>query len=258
MRPWHAAVPLALLHLVLALLSLDPTPHAGGDSAAYLALAQSILEHGTYQELWDPAVRSHTQYPPGWPLILAGAMTRGDQALGRLQGASSILFSAAAVALSYLWARRVSTPGVALAVGVLLARELRRGGPGALGAFRRAVLGFTMLALWAFARVARSTGPGGGAGRGRTHARGGWRRRWRSPPLRCCWRTSRAPPALPLVVAAGGVAGVAAALAGAGAVRGVDGPVRAGLVGARAHGGRRVVRRAPVARGPVPSPRWAR
>ena len=152
-RAWQVAAALALLHLVLALLTLDPTPHNGGDNAAYLALARSLLERGTYQELWEPAMGHHTQYPPGWPLLLAGAMTAGVKPWVGFK-VLGILFSAAAVALSYLWARRVSTAGVALAVAAVLAVS-----PGVVDLARWELSdvpfwGFTMLALWGFARAA--------------------------------------------------------------------------------------------------------
>jgi 4-amino-4-deoxy-L-arabinose transferase-like glycosyltransferase len=151
-RPWHVALALVLLHLALALLALDPTPHEGGDSAAYLALARSLLEHGTYQELWDPAVRAHTQYPPGWPLVLAGAMTLGVKPWIGFKVLVT-LFSAAAVGLSYLWARRITTPGVALGAAAVLAVA-----PGTVDLARWELSDvpfwcFTMLALWAFARL---------------------------------------------------------------------------------------------------------
>lgn len=151
-RPWHAAVLLALLHGVVALLSLDPTPHVGGDNAAYLALARSIMERGTYQELWEPAMRPHVQYPPGWPLVLAGAMTLGIKPWVGFK-VLSILCSVGAVVLSYLWARRVSTPNTALAIAAVLAV-----GPGVVDLARWELSDvpfwcFTMLALWAFARM---------------------------------------------------------------------------------------------------------
>ena len=147
------AAALGLVHLVLALLCLDPTLHSGGDNAAYLALARSLLERGTYQELWEPAMRHHTQYPPGWPLLLAGAMTVGVKPWIGFK-VFAILFSAGAVALSYLWARRVSTAGVALAVAIVLAVS-----PGVLDLARWELSDvpfwcFTMLGLWAFARAA--------------------------------------------------------------------------------------------------------
>lgn len=175
-RPWHAAVLLALLHGALALLSLDPTMHNGGDNAAYLALARSIMERGTYQELWEPAMRAHTQYPPGWPLILAGAMTLGIKPWVGFK-VLSILFSMAAVVLSYLWARRVSTPNVALAVAAILAI-----GPGVVDLARWELSDvpfwcFTMLALWAFARMARAPEPGAEPvvePAARDHWPGGW------------------------------------------------------------------------------------
>lgn len=151
-RPWQVALALALLHLVLARLSMDPTVHSGGDNAAYLALARSLLERGTYQELWEPAMAHHTQYPPGWPLLLAGAMTLGIKPWVGFK-VLVMFFSAAAVAFSYLWARRVSTPAVALAVGALLAVS-----PGVVDLARWELSDvpfwcFTMLALWALARA---------------------------------------------------------------------------------------------------------
>ncbi|HEY0019777.1 MAG TPA: hypothetical protein VGC13_25990 [Longimicrobium sp.] len=154
-RAWHVAAGLALLHLVLSLATLDPTPNSGGDNAAYLALARSLLERGTYQELWDPAMRPHTQYPPAWPLLLAGAMSAGIKPWVGFKVISA-LFSAAAVALSYLWARRASTPGVALGVAALLAV-----GPGVVDLSHWELSDvpfwcFTMLALWGFGRAAEA------------------------------------------------------------------------------------------------------
>jgi hypothetical protein len=156
-RPAYVALAFALLHLALVLLSLNPSPHNGGDNASYLALATSIREHGTYQELWDPAARPHTQYPPGWPLILAGALAAGMTPWVGFKVLAG-LFSALAVGLGYLWARRVSTPGTALVVAALLAV-----GPGVVDVGRWELSdapfwAFTMLALWAFARVVRDGG----------------------------------------------------------------------------------------------------
>lgn len=151
-RPWQVALALGLLHLGLVVLAIMPRPHEGGDNAAYLALAQSLRENGSYRELWDPAARTHTQYPPGWPLLLAGAMSAG---LGPWAGFKVLaaLFSAAAVALSYLWARRASTPGTALAIGVLLAAGTGIVETGGWELSDPAFWAFTMLALLAFARL---------------------------------------------------------------------------------------------------------
>lgn len=145
--PAHVALALAAVHLAVVLLLLAPTPHDGGDNAAYLALARSLLEDGSYRELWEPGAPAHTQYPPGWPLVVAGALSLG---IGGWTGLKAIvaLFSAAAVALAYLWARRASTPGVALVAGVLVAL-----GPGVLDLARVEISDvpfwtFCMLALW--------------------------------------------------------------------------------------------------------------
>lgn len=162
LRPWQVALALALLHLALLLLAILPAPHDGGDNAAYLALARS-LQDGGYRELWEPSMRPHTQYPPVFPLLLAGAMTLGIEpwlGLKVLVG----LFSAAAVGLAYLWARRAGTPGAALAVGVLLAI-----GPGVIDVGRWELSdapfwAFSMLALWAFARPLPDTAPAAAEG----------------------------------------------------------------------------------------------
>lgn len=98
-----------------------PAPHTGGDNAAYLTLAYSLLQHGSYTELFDPAGLPHTKYPPLFPAMLALLMLAGFRtwsAFKVVAAASTV----AAVALSYLWAeRRAGAPwaaGVALLVGV--------------------------------------------------------------------------------------------------------------------------------------------
>jgi hypothetical protein len=153
-RPAYVALGLALAHLLLALLSILPDPHNGGDNAAYLALSQSIREQGSYRELWDPSLRPHTQYPPGYPLMLAAAMTLG---VGPWAGFKVMvaLFSATAVGFSYLWLRRLTTAGTALAVAALLAFT-----PGVVDLARWELSdppfwAFTMLGLWAFAALPR-------------------------------------------------------------------------------------------------------
>jgi 4-amino-4-deoxy-L-arabinose transferase-like glycosyltransferase len=153
LEPVHVALALAVAHLALVVLSILPIPHDGGDNASYLALAQSLREHGTFREMWDPANRPHTQYPPAYPLILAGALTLGIKPWIGFKLIVA-LFSAAAIALSYLWARRVTTAGTALGVGLLLAF-----GTGVIDRGRWELSdvpfwAFTMLALWAFARLA--------------------------------------------------------------------------------------------------------
>jgi len=61
---------LLLVFLVLIMLLYDPKLFTGGDSATYLILAKSLLQGSGYRELFDPGMPPHTQYPPGFPLIL--------------------------------------------------------------------------------------------------------------------------------------------------------------------------------------------
>jgi hypothetical protein len=152
--PLVIAAALALLHLSLALLTFEPQPHTGGDNAAYITLGRSLLEHGTYTELWDPAEPPHTKYPPAFPVVLAMALAVGLQPWVQLKFVV-LGFSAAATAFSFLWIRARRRAGLALAVGLLMAIA-----PGVLREGRWILSdvpfwAFTMFALWAVERLRR-------------------------------------------------------------------------------------------------------
>ncbi|WP_331053909.1 phospholipid carrier-dependent glycosyltransferase [Longimicrobium sp.] len=149
-RPWAVALAFALAHLAIVLAALIPTLHSGGDGASYLALAQSLRDGGGYRELWDPAMRPHTQYPPGFPLLLAAAMSVGIKPWVGFKVLVAF-FSAAAVGFSFLWARRAAGMRAALGVAGILAIS-----PGVVDQGRWELSdapfwAMTMLALWAFA-----------------------------------------------------------------------------------------------------------
>lgn len=142
---------LVFVHVALAHLVMQPAPHTGGDNAGYLTLAKSILERGTYQDLYDPAQPAHTQYPPVFPLILAGAELLGLAPWLPLKYVI-VLFSAAAVAFSYLWIRRRGRPELAFGVALLLAVS-----PGVLDLTHWVLSdvpfwAMTMIATWAWDR----------------------------------------------------------------------------------------------------------
>lgn len=199
-HPAAVALGFALLHLAIVHQALIPTLHFGGDNAAYLALAES-LRGGGYRELWDPAARSHTQYPPGFPLMLASAMTLGVKPWVGFKVLVGF-FAAAAVGLSYLWARRVAGTGTALGVAAILTV-----GPGVVDQGRWELSdppfwAMTMLALWAFARLAPADD------RHPDNATPAPRRTWIAPIALAAGATLAAyvtrSAGLPLVVAAGG------------------------------------------------------
>ncbi|HEY8485555.1 MAG TPA: hypothetical protein VIL13_13155 [Longimicrobiales bacterium] len=154
-RVFAATAALVLLHVFLALLVFNPAPHPGGDNAVYLSLARSLLSRGEYLSLYDPATPPHTQYPPVFPGILAVALLAGLRPWVGLK-LIVVCFSAAAVALSYLWLLRRRRPGLALGVALLLAIA-----PGVLDLSHWVLSdvpfwAFVMLALWGFERL----GPG--------------------------------------------------------------------------------------------------
>lgn len=119
-RPVAVTAALVLLHLLVGGLAFHPAPHTGGDNTAYLALARSLLEHGRYLELWEPTRPPHTQYPPGFPALLAVAWTLGVRSWAALK-LVMLGVSAGAVGLSHLWLRERVGPAMALALGTLLA-----------------------------------------------------------------------------------------------------------------------------------------
>jgi hypothetical protein len=59
------------LYVVLSVLLFDPKPATFGDNALYLILGKSLAEGTGYRDLYLPDAPAHTQYPPGFPLILA-------------------------------------------------------------------------------------------------------------------------------------------------------------------------------------------
>jgi hypothetical protein len=151
-HPIAVALGLALLHVALALLTFEPRPHTGGDNAAYITLGTSLLERGTYTELWDPAETPHTKYPPVFPGILAIALAVGLKPWVQLK-LVVVAFSACAVAMSFLWLRRRRRAALAVGVGLLLAAA-----PGILREGRWILSdvpfwAFTMIAIVAFERL---------------------------------------------------------------------------------------------------------
>jgi len=62
---------LPLAYLVLVVLLFDPKLDTGGDSAVYLILARSLAAGTGYVDGYLPGAPPHTQFPPGFPLLLS-------------------------------------------------------------------------------------------------------------------------------------------------------------------------------------------
>lgn len=94
-----------------------PAPHSGGDNAAYVALADALLEGRGYTEVWDPAAPPHTKYPPVFPLALAAAIGLGATTWGALK-VVPLLFGVVALlgAAAWGWRRRGPLWGVVVAL----------------------------------------------------------------------------------------------------------------------------------------------
>ncbi|MEO0185116.1 MAG: glycosyltransferase family 39 protein [candidate division WOR-3 bacterium] len=60
-----------LIYTVLSLLLFDPKLFTGGDNAVYIILAESLTTGKGYKNIYLPDEPPHTQYPPGFPLLLS-------------------------------------------------------------------------------------------------------------------------------------------------------------------------------------------
>ncbi|MBT8397711.1 MAG: hypothetical protein HKO65_01915 [Gemmatimonadetes bacterium] len=151
---------LLVLQSFIVALVFTPQPHGGGDNAGYVTLAHSILEDGTYQELWDPAEPAHIKYPPVFSALLAVAILAGAKSWGALKvvPAFSVVL---AVAFAFLWARERK----GLAVGAFVALLL--GISESVVYYSQwilsdpAFLAVTMAALWALTKSSGVEAPGG-------------------------------------------------------------------------------------------------
>lgn len=116
---WLLPSVLAALSAGVVVGAFNPAPHTGGDNAAYVSLAYSMLEDGTYTEVFDPAAPRHTKYPPVFPALLAVLVAAGVRTWSGLKLVAA-LSTVAVTVLTYLWAERRLGPwwaaGIALVV----------------------------------------------------------------------------------------------------------------------------------------------
>ncbi|HUU29852.1 MAG TPA: hypothetical protein VM123_18775 [archaeon] len=100
-----------LVNLLLCLALFDPKPHTGGDNATYIILAESILRSGDgYSDTITPGEpKPHTQYPFGYPLLLAPLVALVGRNLVLLK-LFSVLLAVASVALFSRLVERLAPP----------------------------------------------------------------------------------------------------------------------------------------------------
>ena len=93
------------VHVAMAVVSMSPMPHIGGDNAGYLALANSLAQHGAYVETWHPDSPPHAKYPPAYPAVLAIMILAGAKTWGAFK-ALSVFCTGLATGFCFLWLRR--------------------------------------------------------------------------------------------------------------------------------------------------------
>ena len=106
------------LHMAMAAASMSPTPHIGGDNAGYLALANSLAQHGAYVETWRPGSPPHAKFPPAYPAVLAIMILAGAKTWGAFK-ALSVFCTGLATGFCFLWLRRRTGVWTAAALSLL-------------------------------------------------------------------------------------------------------------------------------------------
>jgi hypothetical protein len=120
-RGWRnaAVTGLLVLHALLCWFSRPAGVITGQDDVEYVSLSQSMRQGG-YHEIWRIDAPLHSQYPPGYPALLAAwGLIFGDSYSSH--SALSALLSTGALALAYLVVRRTLGDGFALASLAVLA-----------------------------------------------------------------------------------------------------------------------------------------
>lgn len=149
---WAAAVLLLGVHAALAWVLRAPALTAGHDDALYLNLADALRQL-RYVDLHYPHEPVHSQYPPGYPALLAlvGALG-GDRLDGYLS--VGVVWSTLALALAFDLAQRLWGWMVGLAVLAPLALSPALvSGAGGLRS-EPVMMGWMLLSIWAVARPA--------------------------------------------------------------------------------------------------------
>ena len=105
------------VHMAMAVVSLSPKPGTG-DINVYLALANSLAQHGAYVEAWHPDSPPHAKYPPAYPAVLAIMILAGAKTWGAFK-ALSVFCTGLATGFCFLWLRRRTGVWMAAALSLL-------------------------------------------------------------------------------------------------------------------------------------------
>jgi len=155
-----------VVSIALAVAAFDPRVFTGGDNAAYYALAEALATGRGYVDLVTPTHPAHTQYPPGFPLLLVPFYWLFGGSYPALKLASLLAAVAALAGIRRVARRDRAVPAWAAAAVVALVGL----NPVFLDYSHRVLsdMAYLALVLLALASFARSSGetPGG--------ARGAW------------------------------------------------------------------------------------
>lgn len=152
-RSWYGLPVIALaVHAALAWLGRVPGILTNEDSLRYVVLARA-LKAGQYRDLMTPGTPAHHLYPPGFPTLLGVWTAIGGEAFSWLV-LQQIAFSVAALAITFVTLRRVTSPLVTLATLVTLAVNPALVASAGEIMSENALTFFFTLAVWASACMA--------------------------------------------------------------------------------------------------------
>ncbi len=143
------AAAIILGHAVLAWLGRLPGVSYSNDDAVYLILADA-LRNGTYRDLYLVSAPWHTQYPPGWPALLAITGTFTGGSISASFGLA-VLLSSLGLAAFFAGARRILPDPLALVALAAAAWSIAVLIPAGRLMSEAAFFGLSMVALWALA-----------------------------------------------------------------------------------------------------------
>ncbi|MBC7790323.1 MAG: glycosyltransferase family 39 protein [Anaerolineae bacterium] len=142
---WSAVAGLLVLHVAIAWILRQPIG-VGNDDAIYLQLSRS-LQGLSYREEYLVGAPWHSQYPPGYPMILAMISAILGERLGVIL-ALSALISAGALFLVFDATRRLWSPVLALMVLAVCAVNPSLIQNAGEIATETSYMAFSALALW--------------------------------------------------------------------------------------------------------------
>jgi hypothetical protein len=150
--PLFIASALAAIFVIVALYTHNPKISFAGDNASYFNLGTALSDGAGYTNIFSPTPAPATHFPPGYPAIIAGAMTLFSADVAGIKLLNYFFLAAALLLVFFLSRHLLKSTQLAIITTVLCIFN-----PASLefaGQMMSEIpfLFFTMLALWSFVK----------------------------------------------------------------------------------------------------------